>query len=80
MADAKKCDVCREYYDHYDSVTLESGIKMNGCKIRFTADNNICCWNNLDLCPHCMTKVHTLLSNIAYEADEKEEKKNGNGI
>lgn len=64
MADAKKCDVCGKFYDHYDCVTIENGTTMNGCKIRFTAANDICCWSNLDLCPECMTKVHNLLFDI----------------
>lgn len=69
MADAKKCDICGKFYDHYLNITLESGMTMNGCKIRFAANNNIC-WTSLDLCPECMTKVHTLLYDISNEKGE----------
>lgn len=63
MADAKKCDICGEFYDHYQYVKLDNGVTMNGCKLRFASDNG-CHWSSLDLCSDCMTKVHNLLSDI----------------
>lgn len=68
MADAKKCDVCGKFYDYYQGVTLDNGKMINGCKIRFTSDNNTY-WSCLDLCQECMTKVHTLLYDISSEKE-----------
>ena len=71
MANAKKCDICGKFYDHYQNITLKSGMTMNGCMIRFAADNGVC-WTSSDLCPECMTKVHTLLCDICDERGERD--------
>ena len=63
MADAKKCDICGKFYDYYQYVKLDNDMSMNGCKLRFAADNGMC-WSSLDLCSDCMTKVHNLLIDI----------------
>lgn len=73
MADAKKCDVCRGFYDKYQSVTIDNGNTFEGCRLRFEI-NNYHDGGYLDLCSECMRKVHILLSGIAYEADRKEER------
>lgn len=70
MADAKKCDICGKFYDYYQGVKLDNSASMlNGCKLRFAADNGTC-WSSLDLCQECMTKVHTLLYDISSEKGE----------
>lgn len=71
MADAKKCDICRKYYDQYQSVTLNNDTTLYGCRIRFATDSNVY-YNSLDLCMECMTKVHTLLIDISEKAMERD--------
>lgn len=66
MANAKKCDICGKYYEHYESVTFEDGSTFMGCSLGFLADNRLI-FRRFDLCRECMTKVHTLLSGIAEE-------------
>lgn len=70
MANAKKCDICGEYYDHYQYVNLKNGMTLNGCMLRFATDNGTS-WSSLDLCPDCMAKVHTLLFDISSEKGER---------
>lgn len=66
MANAKKCDICGKFYDHYQNIKLENGMTMDGCMIEFASNNGVR-WKSLDLCPECMTKVHTLLHDILSE-------------
>ena len=66
MADAKKCDICGKYYEHYQSVTIEGKGEFMGCKLGFQTDSSIT-WTSFDLCQECMTKVHNLLGGIAEE-------------
>jgi hypothetical protein len=74
MADAKKCDICHKYYDHYKNVTINDNT-LNGCRIKIVSDDSVgnCCYA-FDLCEECMTKVHTLLIDISEKAMERDRK------
>ena len=69
MADAKKCDICGKFYDYYEDVELDDGTIIPGCKIQFRTKYDELC-DGYDFCRDCMTKVHTLLSDI-YARREK---------
>lgn len=69
MANAKKCDICGQFYNFYQGVTLKNGKVQNGCKLRFESDSGTG-WGTVDLCPECMTKVHNLLQGIMEGKDD----------
>lgn len=71
MADAKKCDICGKYYEHYENVTLEDGSTFMGCRLGFLADNGLI-FRRFDLCRECMTKVHTLFYDISSSGGHSE--------
>lgn len=71
MANAKKCDICGKLYEFYSVVSIDDGRTFVGSRIKFVSEDGVFCRGE-DLCPECMTKVHTLLASIA---DEKEKQK-----
>lgn len=70
MARARKCDICGELYESYNTVKNET--KPNSFKLLNTDDSDQH-WTHprTDACPTCMGKIMNLIKAI------KEESKNG---
>lgn len=71
MADAKKCDVCGKFYNIYSEVEIKDVGTFVGCKLLFTNAYANTRYMNLDLCSDCMIKVHSLLNDIAKDAEKE---------
>ena len=59
MADVKKCDRCKKYYDENKHNICNLGERMN--EIRLTNFNNPKNYIKYDLCDECFIKLYTFL-------------------
>ena len=67
MARARKCDICRKYYDEYEfngfGNTILFGVPTSGVKHSIV--------NTYDTCPDCMDAFITLIENKQIGDTEK---------
>ena len=64
MANAKKCDRCRSYYDKNKGVKSINGFFVRGVRLETSAP-----YMDLDLCDSCISELYTFLG-----LDEKKDK------
>lgn len=65
MADAKKCDICKEYYDPYNLRAL-AGINAIA-ELRTDAFGSIDFQHTIEMCPDCMELFREWLSEMREE-------------
>ena len=79
MANAKKCDRCKQYYDPYNGVLLSDNPKKHGNRInRITLCDSFNAHYTVDLCQYCVIELAGFLNLpkgcIKLNAEEDREK------
>lgn len=75
MANAKKCDICEEYYDYYKTIP-EKDINFNTVDLCILDRNDrttLEAHNRLDCCPECADIIRTTIDNLWERAKNKKE-------
>ena len=58
MADAKKCDRCKKYYDDYDGIAFSETLTNRYNRMHLIrSDDYDCRYKRFDLCPDCMSAL-----------------------
>lgn len=58
MADAKKCDRCKKYYDDYDGVGFSEALTANRYdRMNLIRADDYSRYKRYDLCPDCMSAL-----------------------
>ena len=65
MANAKKCDRCRSYYDKNEGVKSINGLFVRGIRLETSGP-----YMYLDLCDSCISELYTFLG-LDKEKNEK---------
>lgn len=62
---ARKCDVCKKLYEHYEGSRLFKKSKKSNAIMLIDRDleNDYFSRETLDLCPDCMSKIENLIGN-----------------
>ena len=62
---ARKCDVCKKLYEHYEGSRLFKKSKKSNAIMLIDRDleNDYFSRETLDLCPDCMSKIENFLGN-----------------
>ena len=62
---ARKCDVCKKLYEHYEGLKQFKDSKRSNAIILIDRDLEDTYWRRetLDLCPDCMSKIENFLGN-----------------
>lgn len=70
MADAKKCDRCKKFYDIYAGVPFnDHGNRYNGVELRY---NSSCMYCRFELCEDCQKALYSFLKNVPAEKKTEE--------
>ena len=69
---ARKCDVCKKLYEHYEGSKLFKDSKRSNAIMLIDRDLENKYWSRgtIDLCPDCMSKIENFLGNKEGEQDE----------
>lgn len=79
MADAKKCDICKEYYGPYgvkNSVYVPNTVMLVSIN-KYDPPYN---FKTYDCCPNCMETVQGLIKALSAGKEEEEDVKETNSI
>ena len=62
---ARKCDVCKKLYEHYEGSRLFKKSKKSNAIMLIDRDleNDYFSRETVDLCPDCMSKIENLIGN-----------------
>lgn len=66
MAQAKKCDICKKYYDVYNTTTEVNSTRKNANTLRFVVKGGVAkiCVDEFDCCPECMGAINDLIDEL----------------
>lgn len=66
MSKAYRCDICKKYYDVYNTTTKVNSTRKNANTLRFVVkDGEAGIWvDEFDCCPECMGAINDLIDEL----------------